>query len=108
MKQYNNMIISNLSHILVFYFHSILCQSCFPQFTILEQYFKNNNNIMFNIIDIDKSKEIVQELDITSIPLVQIYKNGKMLDTCYGSEICLEIIKTKIDNCLFEKSSFNK
>ena len=102
MKQYNNLIISNMSYILVFYFHSILCQTCFPKFTILEQYLKKNNNIIFIIIDIDKSKEIVEELDITSIPLVQIYKNGKLKEECYGAQICLEIIKKKIENCLLE------
>ena len=99
-KELDNILIKSISHIIVLYFDSMLCHTSIPKIPMLETMFKINNNIIFKIIDIERSPEIVEKLDITSIPLLQIYKDNERKDEVYGNDICNENVKKKIDKYL--------
>jgi thioredoxin-like negative regulator of GroEL len=39
----------------------------------------------FLVIDSDKHLDIIKELNIKSIPLIHIYKNGKLIEEIFGT-----------------------
>ena len=51
---------------------------------------KSINDSKFLVIDSDKEVELIDELNIKSIPLIHIYKNGKLIEEIFGtySNIC--------------------
>ena len=98
-KQYNNIIEKKKIYIIVLYFYTIWCQTCIKQEYILDNYFNNNNNnnILFYKIDAEKVKDLISYLDITTVPLIYIYKNGIKDSECYGTyNNLIEILKSKI------------
>jgi hypothetical protein len=43
----------------------------------------DKSNFLF--IDTDKEIELIEKLNIKSVPLVHIYKNGKLIEEIFGS-----------------------
>ena len=43
----------------------------------------DKSNVLF--IDTDKEVELIDELNIKSVPLVHIYKNGNLIEEIFGS-----------------------
>jgi thiol-disulfide isomerase/thioredoxin len=89
-RELKDLIKSNLYKITLLYFYSFTCQTCFIQLPQLENSIKNNNNIFLHCIDIDCNQKIVEDMDITSIPLLQIYKDVKKGVDFYGTDITIE------------------
>ena len=46
---------------------------------------KSISDSTFMVIDSDKEVEIIDELNIKSIPLIHIYKNGKLIEEIFGT-----------------------
>ena len=99
-KELKDLIKSNLYKITLLYFYSFTCQTCFIQLPQLENSIKNNNNISLYCIDIDSNQKIVEDMDITSIPLLQIYKDIEKGEDFYGSNITIENYMKTINSLL--------
>jgi thioredoxin-like negative regulator of GroEL len=46
---------------------------------------KSISNSKFLVIDSDKEVEIIDALNIKSIPLIHIYKNGQLIEEIFGT-----------------------
>ena len=99
LKEFENILKKYSSHKLVIYFYTNWCQTSIRQEFLLENFIKNinNNNICFFKIDIDKAQDIASYIDITSFPMIYIYKNSNKIDECYATYTELtDILKSKI------------
>ena len=99
-KEFTNSVNCSTEYIVIIYFDSILCHSCIPKFQIINNIKKSNNNIIIKIVDIDNSNKLVSHLDITSVPLVNIYKNKIKIHEIYGNDINHEYLKKIINKLL--------
>ena len=99
-KEFTNSVNYSNEYIVIIYFDSIFCHSCIPKFQIINNIKKSNNNIIIKIVDIDISNILVSYLDITSVPLVYIYKNRIKLHEIYGNDINHEYLKKIINKLL--------
>ena len=87
-------------HILI-YFYSDDCDTCQTLKPLLNEFIQDefNDNIIFLKVDVDKSKEIINKLDITTYPVFRLYKNDIELKEIFGTynnikEILKEIFTT--------------
>ena len=71
---------TNSAEIIIMDFNAVWCGPC-KQFTpILEKLEKDyNGRIKVIKIDVDENRTLAQSKSITSIPFIEIYKNGKLV-----------------------------
>ncbi|PIN77427.1 thiol reductase thioredoxin [Candidatus Woesearchaeota archaeon CG10_big_fil_rev_8_21_14_0_10_34_12] len=68
--------------------------SCLMMEPILEEFVEKFRQIKFAKINIDDHKEIIEKLDIKSIPMLIIFKQGKEVERISG--INFELIEEKL------------
>ena len=95
LKQFNN-VINNRTHLILIYFYASWCHTCIKQEHIIENNLCNNN-IIFYKVNIDIAKELITELDITTVPLIHIYSNSNLKEVFSTNHTSLiSMIKSKI------------
>lgn len=55
---------------------------------------KQVEGVKFGKFNIDDNKELSQKLDIMSVPIIKIYKNGEIVDELLGFQPLNKIIST--------------
>lgn len=76
-------------------FFATWCGPCKAQSPILEEMNKENENIKFVKVDVDKNAELADKYDIMSIPTIIVFKNGNVIKQFVGltdKEQIMEII----------------
>jgi len=59
------------------------CQAIAPFFDRLAEEYQDK--LIIGIIDIDEQRELAMDFGISSIPTIQLYRNGVMIETLVGS-----------------------
>lgn len=65
-------------------FFATWCGPCKMLTPIFEELSNSMTDVDFVKIDIDQSLRIAQEYNVTSVPTMMIFKNGKPVDTIIG------------------------
>lgn len=82
--QFNKFITNSKKPVLV-YFYADWCMVCPKLKPIIKQVEdENKDKIEVIKVDIEKSKEIKDELEINALPVLMVYKNGKLSWTYVG------------------------
>lgn len=86
-KEYINLVNKYPNNYLLLYFFSNKCETCINLDPKLDKFLSSDydSNIIFVKIDIDKSKDISNKLDITSYPVFRLYKNNEQIKEIYGT-----------------------
>ncbi|MDX2174165.1 MAG: thioredoxin family protein [Bacteroidota bacterium] len=82
--QFNKLISSSKKTVLI-YFHADWCMVC-PKLKPIVKQIEDENKDKIEVIkvDIEKSKEVRDELEINALPVLMVYKNGKRSWTYVG------------------------
>lgn len=73
--------------------HATWCGPCKMMGQVLESYDLDKDSIPVFKFDIDKSREVVNKLDVTSVPVLIVYKDGVELDRKSGYMDRAELVK---------------
>jgi thioredoxin 1 len=85
-------------HILLIDFWAPWCGPCRMITPIIEQLAREyTGKVVFGKVNIDENRMITQSLDIQSIPIMIIFKNGKAVDTIVGA-----IPKAQLETRLYQ------
>lgn len=92
--------VENGKGIVVVDFYATWCGPCKMLAPVFESVGKEmSQNARFVKIDIDQSLEIAQQFNISTVPTVMIFKNGKPVDSLVGF-VPKEKIKAKVQKHL--------
>ncbi|MDO8509103.1 MAG: thioredoxin [Nanoarchaeota archaeon] len=78
-------------------FYADWCGPCKIVSPIIEGASKENKNIKFAKIDVDKNNELAQRFGILSIPTIMFFKNGEEVDVVVGA-LSKEELEEKIES----------
>jgi thioredoxin 1 len=70
----------------VFYFTADWCGPCKKVRPIVEEIKRERSDVLFQIIDVDTEKELVQKFEIASVPTFILFKNEKSIDRISGAQ----------------------
>ncbi len=76
-------VINNNETVIIDFFAS-WCNPCLALGVILEEVSQNYPNVVVGKVNVDKEIELAQAFNISSIPFVVKYKNGKLVDSFLG------------------------
>lgn len=76
--------IENSDKIVIVDFFATWCGPCKMLTPVFEELSNSMTDVDFVKVDIDQSLRIAQEYNITSVPTMMIFKNGKPVDTIMG------------------------
>lgn len=74
----------NNNETLVVDFWATWCGPCRALGPIIENVAEKNSNVAFGKVDVDNNPELCAKFNITSIPFVAKFKNGKLVDSFLG------------------------
>jgi thiol-disulfide isomerase/thioredoxin len=77
---------SSVKPVFVF-FTASFCQPCKRIKPAFEECSKNNDNILFVIVDIVDGSEISSYYQIQKIPIIKIFHEGKVVDEINGPDV---------------------
>lgn len=99
-KEYQNIATNYPNKYILIYIYSNQCLTCQILNPILEEFIKENynNNIIFLDVDVNKAKEIVELLDITTYPVFRLYKNNIEVKEIFGTYDNIKEILQEIYN----------
>ena len=90
----------NATNLVVVDFASTWCNPCKMLAPHLEQLANLNQDVYFYKVDVDALSDVASEENISAMPTIKFYKNGRALDKVVGAN--LSEIKTKLkyyQNC---------
>ena len=76
--------IENSVKVVIVDFFATWCGPCKMLTPVFEELSNSMTDVDFVKVDIDQSLRIAQEYNITSVPTMMIFKNGKPVDTIMG------------------------
>lgn len=76
--------IENSDKVVIVDFFATWCGPCKMLTPVFEELSNSMTDVDFVKVDIDQSLRIAQEYNITSVPTMMIFKNGKPVDTIMG------------------------
>lgn len=79
-----NQILEDKEKISIVDFHATWCNPCKMLGPVLEELDKNNENINIYKIDVDMNAPLADQLDISSVPTMLIFKDGKIQKQILG------------------------
>ncbi|MBL0725642.1 MAG: thioredoxin [Alphaproteobacteria bacterium] len=79
------------------------CGPCRMLAPVLEEFAKNNPNILVAKVDIEKSSDLSAEHKVAGIPFLVIYKDGKVVSTKSGS-LSLQALEEWVNSILDKKA----
>lgn len=76
--------VSNENGTIFIDFYSTWCMPCKTMTPIIEELAKENKEVKFLKVDVDKNNELATKYNVMSIPTMLIIKNGKVTKTFVG------------------------
>jgi len=92
-------IINNSHKIVVVDFYAPWCMPCLMISPIIDELSEKIKKVKFVKMDIDENRELATNLNVSSIPCLIIFKNGKEADRIIGAQP-QEVIEEKIKKYL--------
>jgi len=68
-------------------FYATWCIPCKKIKPLYQSFSKTYNNIKFYEIDIDEDEQLVNEMNVKSIPTFVFFENGKKINELIGSDV---------------------
>ncbi len=90
-----NEIINNSHKVVVVDFFAEWCMPCLMISPIIEDLAEQIPKVKFTKINIDDNQELAQKYNISSIPCLIIFKDGKEVDRIIGAQTA-EVIESKV------------
>jgi thioredoxin 1 len=97
-EEFENIIISSDKPVVVNFFAE-WHMPCLMFFPVIEDLASQMKNVKFVKINIDDSKEIAEKHNISTMPCLVIFKQGKEINRIIGSQ-SIEFIEEKIKSCM--------
>ncbi|KXZ39910.1 thioredoxin [Alkalithermobacter thermoalcaliphilus JW-YL-7 = DSM 7308] len=91
--------VENYEGLAVVDFFANWCGPCKMLAPVFESLSEEMQNVKFLKVDIDKDIQLAQRFNITSVPTMIVFKNGKVVDTIMGFRP-KEMIKSQIESNL--------
>ncbi len=92
-------IINNSHKLVVVNFFAEWNMHCLMLDPIIEEFAEKMKNIQFVKINLDENQELVDKCDVSKVPCLIIYKDGKETERIIGNQDP-EVIEEKINRCL--------
>ncbi len=97
-KEFNE-IINNSHKLVIVDFFAEWCMPCLMLSPIIDEIAEERKEVKFVKINIDENKEIASQYNISSIPCLIFFKQGKEEDRLIGMQDA-ETLQEKIKKCL--------
>ncbi len=81
-----NHIINNSHKLVVVDFFAEWCMPCLMLAPVIEELAEKMKNIEFAKINVDDNQELAQKFNVSSIPCLIIFKEGKPVDRIIGAQ----------------------
>ena len=88
--------IIDTDNLVVVDFHALWCGPCKMLAPVLQSIASERTEVKIIKIDIDEMQELAEEYNVTSVPTLKFFKNGKIIDESRGY-IQKEKLLQKID-----------
>lgn len=82
-SNFNELVINNKGLALID-FWAVWCGPCQMQAPIIEELAKELDDVTVGKVNVDEQQELAVEYEISSIPTIILFKNGKVVDTLVG------------------------
>jgi thioredoxin 1 len=79
-------IIKKEKGLIVVDFFADWCMPCVIMAPVLESLYEKNKNVTFAKINVDDNSDLAQEYEISSIPCIVFFKEGKEVDRLIGAD----------------------
>lgn len=74
-------------------FWATWCGPCQMQAPIIEELSNELDNVTIGKVNVDEQQELAAEYEISSIPTIMLFKNGKPIDTLVGYQAKENLVK---------------
>ena len=82
-SNFNELVINNKGLALID-FWAVWCGPCQMQAPIIEELAKELDDVTVGKVNVDEHQELAVKYEISSIPTIILFKNGKVVDTLVG------------------------